>query len=155
MSLTTKDEIFSAMVVYGFLTYHRGCVSIPNHELMLQFERVLDKECMGYVARLARRSEEMLAATLCGDTDTMADIIQAAHDQEVPLLRYANESDALVNLVYLAARDRYDVRREEPCGHGVADVAFIPRHADDATTPPFVVELKSGGTVDQALGQIC
>lgn len=97
----------------------------------------------------------MLAATLHGDTDTMADIIQAAHDQEVPLLRYANESDALVNLVYLAARDRYDVRREEPCGHGVADVAFIPRHADDATTPPFVVELKSGGTVDQALGQIC
>ena len=37
MSLTTKDEIFSAMVVYGFLTYYDGCVSIPNHELMLKF----------------------------------------------------------------------------------------------------------------------
>ncbi len=31
------------MVVYGFLTYHDGSVSIPNHELMFQFERVLGK----------------------------------------------------------------------------------------------------------------
>ena len=36
MSLSTKDEIFSAMVVYGFLTYYDGCVSIPNHVLMLK-----------------------------------------------------------------------------------------------------------------------
>ena len=36
MSLSTKDEIFSAMVVYGFLTYYDGCVSIPSHVLMLR-----------------------------------------------------------------------------------------------------------------------
>ena len=36
MSLSTKDEIFSAMVVYGFLTYYDGCVSIPSHVLMLK-----------------------------------------------------------------------------------------------------------------------
>lgn len=34
MNLTTKDEIFSAMVVYGFLSYDNGFVSIPNKELM-------------------------------------------------------------------------------------------------------------------------
>lgn len=156
MSLTTKDEIFSAMVVYGFLTYHDGCVSIPNHELMLKFQEVLAKEEMGYVARLARRSKEMLEATLRGDTDTMVEVIQAAHDQEVPLLRYAYEADlaALVNLVYLAARDRYWVRREEPAGRGVADVAFIPKDPHDRRYPPFVVELKCGGSTEEALGQI-
>lgn len=39
MELKTRDEIFSAMVVYGFLNYENGCVSIPNKELMeiLQF----------------------------------------------------------------------------------------------------------------------
>lgn len=47
MSLTTKDEIFSAMVVYGFLTHRDGYVSIPNHELMLKFQEVLSKEEMG------------------------------------------------------------------------------------------------------------
>jgi hypothetical protein len=34
MNLTTKNEIISAMVVYGFLTYENGCVSIPNKEIM-------------------------------------------------------------------------------------------------------------------------
>ncbi len=32
--LETKEEIFSAMVVYGFLSYENGKVSIPNRELM-------------------------------------------------------------------------------------------------------------------------
>lgn len=156
MSLTTKDEIFSAMVVYGFLTYRDGCVSIPNHELMLKFQEVLAKEEMGYVARLARRSKEMLEATLRGDTDTMVEVIRAAHDQEVPLLRYAYEADlaALVNLVYLSARDCYWVRREEPAGRGVADVAFIPKDPHDRRCPPFVVELKCDGSVEEALSQI-
>lgn len=37
MNLSTKDEIFSAMVVYGFLNYENGYVSIPNKELMDKF----------------------------------------------------------------------------------------------------------------------
>ena len=111
---------------------------------------------MGYVARLARRSEDMLEATLAGDIETMTEIIEAAHDQEVPLLRYANESDlaALTNLVYLAARDRYVVRREEPAGKGVADVAFVPQRGADARWRPFIVELKAGGTAEDAVAQI-
>ena len=32
MQLNTKDEIYSALVVYGLLTYKDGFVSIPNHE---------------------------------------------------------------------------------------------------------------------------
>lgn len=156
MSLTTKDEIFSAMATYGFLTYYDGEVRIPNHELMLKFQEVLSKEDMGYVARLAQRSEAMLDATLRGDTETMAEIISAAHDQEVPLLRYANEADlaALVNLVYLAARDRYAVRREEPAGRGIADVVFAPNNPADTRWRPFVVELKANGTTAEALAQI-
>jgi hypothetical protein len=38
MNLTTKDEIFSAMTVYGFLSFEKGCVRIPNHELMERFD---------------------------------------------------------------------------------------------------------------------
>ena len=156
MTLNTRDEIFSAMVVYGFLTYYDGRVSIPNHELMLKFQDVLEKDDMGYVAKLAQRSEQMLAATLRGDVEEMTEIIEAAHDQEVPLLRYANEADlaALVNLVYLAARDRYYVRREEPAGKGVADVAFVPKNRADAECTPFIVELKAGVGAEEAMQQI-
>lgn len=64
MSLQTRDEIFSAMVVYGFLSYSDGKVSIPNRELMEKFADMLLKEpALGYVYRLARESERMLKAT--------------------------------------------------------------------------------------------
>lgn len=43
MNLTTKDEIFSAMVVYGFLSYENGFVSIPNRELMEKFRDMIQK----------------------------------------------------------------------------------------------------------------
>lgn len=50
MNLQTKDEIFSAMVVYGFLSYEDGKVSIPNQELMDKFADMLRKEpALGYV----------------------------------------------------------------------------------------------------------
>lgn len=43
--LRTKNQIYSAMVVYGLLTYHDGEVSIPNKELMDKFdELLLEKE---------------------------------------------------------------------------------------------------------------
>lgn len=44
MNLHTRDEIFSAMVVYGFLSYDNGKVSIPNKELMEKFVDMLQKE---------------------------------------------------------------------------------------------------------------
>ena len=43
MRLSTKEEIFSAMVVYGFLTYENGYVSIPNKELMDRFNEMMVK----------------------------------------------------------------------------------------------------------------
>lgn len=63
MELKTKDEIYSAMVVYGLLTYKDGYVSIPNRELMNNFAALLKKEeGLGYVYKLAKASAKMLEA---------------------------------------------------------------------------------------------
>ena len=43
------DEILSAMVVYGFLSYYDGYLTIPNHELMEKYQRVLARDSMGEV----------------------------------------------------------------------------------------------------------
>mgnify|MGYP001073833418 CR=1 FL=1 len=37
--LNTRDQIYSAMVVYGFLSYHDHELRIPNRELMEKFEK--------------------------------------------------------------------------------------------------------------------
>ena len=81
------------------------------------------EESLGYVYRLANASSQMLQATLAGDTETMAKIIQYAHNTEVPILSYNNETElsAIINLVYLAARDQYRVEREDKAGKGYVD----------------------------------
>lgn len=80
-TLKTKDEIFSAMLVYGFLSYQDGQVSIPNKELLDQFSMMLKKEpSFGYIYQLAKESERMLKATIAGDTQTMEQILELAHD---------------------------------------------------------------------------
>ena len=38
-----KNEIFSAMIVYGFLSYENGEVRIPNKELMNKFDDMIHK----------------------------------------------------------------------------------------------------------------
>ena len=90
--LTTKDEIYSAMVVYGLLTYEDGEVFIPNRELMEKYnELFLRGESLGYVYRLARESSKILKATLPGDTKKMAEILKFVHDTESPVFSYNSE----------------------------------------------------------------
>lgn len=153
--LRTKDEIFSAMVVYGFLSYENGTVSIPNKELMDKFSDMLQKEpSLGYINRLARESERMLLATINGDTDTMAEILTYAHDTETPLLSYNNEAElsAIVNLVYLAARETYDIQREDKAGRGYVDFIFYPKF--DKSADCMIIELKVDHTPEEAILQI-
>ena len=154
MNLSTRDEIYSAMVVYGFLSYLNGRVCIPNRELMEKFDELLVKnESLGYVYRLAKESEKMLKATLAGDTLTMERILEFAHNTEVPLLSYNHETElsAIVNLVYLAARDSYRVEREDKAGTGYVDFIFYPY---DTTADCIILELKVDHIPDEAIAQI-
>ncbi len=58
---------------------------------------------------------------------------------------------AVVNLVYLAARDRYRVEREDKAGEGFVDFIFYPgRRGDDG----IILELKADGTPEEAIRQI-
>ena len=154
MNLQTRDEIFSAMVVYGFLTYENGKVMIPNKELMNKFADMLKKEAsLGYVHRLAKESDRMLRATLAGDTETMAEILELAYDTEIPLLSYNDETEltAVVNLVYLSARDNYRVEREDKSGVGYVDFIFYPVNRD---ADGIILELKVDHSPDEAIRQI-
>ena len=40
----TKEEIYSAMIVLGFLSYNDGYLKIPNKELMIEFEKLLNNK---------------------------------------------------------------------------------------------------------------
>ncbi len=152
--LRTKDQIYSAMVVYGLLAYENGEVFIPNKELMDKYKELLmaDEE-LGYVHALAKESARMLKATLAGDTETMQQILKYAHDTESPISAYSSEAElaAVVNLVYLAARDKYRVEREDKAGEGYVDFIFYPQRRED---DGIILELKTDSTPLKALQQI-
>lgn len=154
MNLNTKNEIFSAMVVYGFLNYEDGCVSVPNKELMDKFAEMLQKEpSLGYVHRLAKESDRMLKATIAGDMDTMCEVLEYAHNTESPLLNYSNETELtmIVNMVYLSARDQYRIEREDKAGIGYVDFIFYPEKRDEDC---LILELKVDHTPEEAVEQI-
>ncbi len=154
MELKTRDEIFSAMVVYGFLNYENGCVAIPNKELKDKFAEMAEKESsLGTVYNLVRESGRMLAATKAGDTKTMTELLSFVHNTESPLLLYNNEAElaSIIKLVYLQARDYYHIEREDKAGIGYVDFIFCPvQKSDDA----IIIELKVNHTAEEAIQQI-
>ena len=154
MELKSRDQIYSAMVVYGLLTYSGGKVFIPNRELMFKYEELLqNEESLGYVYQLAKISDQMLKATLSRDTQKMSEILQYAHNTESPILSYNNEVElsAIVNLVYLSARNKYRIEREDKAGKGFVDFIFYPWNLTDTC---IILELKVDHSPEDALLQI-
>lgn len=153
--MSSKEEIFSAMVVYGLLTTDgSNRIKIPNYEIMQKFEVVLRKKKeLGYISTLARKSSEILEATLNQDEESVAQMLEFVHDTETPLFSYnkENELTAVVNLVYLAARDSYFVSREDKAGKGFTDIIFTPK---DAAKDSIILELKVDSTPEEAINQI-
>lgn len=154
MELKTKDQIFSAMVVYGFLNYKDGYVSIPNKELMDKFAEIVQREpSMGNVYKLTKESGRMLAATKAGNTKTMTELIEYAHNTHSPLHTYSNEAElaSIIRWVYLKALDFYRIEREDKAGVGYVDFIFYPFIKNDDC---IIIELKVNHTADEAIQQI-
>ncbi len=149
----TREEIYSAMITLGFLTYADGLLSVPNRELMDEFNKALKDKCFGEVAEIVNKSDEMLRATLAKDNKKVAQIVHDIHNSEIPILKYTDENSTscVLTLAYLSARDRYRIEREEKSGKGFVDFVFHPRNSRDL---PIVVELKRNSTLKTALNQV-
>ncbi|MCD8326624.1 MAG: AAA family ATPase [Lachnospiraceae bacterium] len=83
MNLNTRDEILSAMVVYGLLNYESDSktVRIPNRELMNEFAKeIIEDEAMGYYHNLSVESRKILDATLRGDAECVAEAMKKVHN---------------------------------------------------------------------------
>lgn len=151
--MNTRDEILSAMVVYGFLSYHDGYLKIPNHELMEKFQRILSRESMGEVKLIVDNSKDMLEATLACDEQRVAALLEDAHDREIPFLEYNDENalSCVITLCYLYARKDYQMEREAKTGKGYCDYLFLPRKSGK---PAIIIELKVDETPENAIRQI-
>lgn len=155
-TLESADDVLTLLVHLGYLTYdfYGQKVSIPNQEVQKEFINCIEDGGWEPVMDAIRSSEELLQATLDGDEEKVASMIEQAHQENTSILKY-NDENALacvVSLAYYAAKKEYFIYRELAGGKGYADMVFVPRkHVDK---PAMIVELKWNKSAHAAIEQI-
>ena len=154
------DDVLTLLVHLGYLAYRSDtkCVYIPNKEVRDEFIRSMKvtglwKETIEAVLK----SKHLLADTLAGKADAVADCIRRVHEQNSSVLNYNNEQSLrfIVLFAYYYAREQYNIIQELPAGEGFADIVFIPKPFIDANAyQSMVVELKWNKTANAAITQI-
>lgn len=147
--VNTRDEILSAMVVYGFLTYYEKNLCIPNHELMMKFREALSSKQLGLKQTL-EESRKLLEATLEQRDADVASMLEDLHNEKIPFFNYNDENSlaCVITMGYISALDRYKITREGKAGKGYADFIFEPFDKSDTA---IILELKYNHSAEDAI----
>lgn len=159
-SLNSADDVLTLLVHLGYLTFMAtnetgsGEVWIPNSEVRQEFINSIEDGGWENLMKAIRASDKLLEATLNGDTDTVAELIESSHSENTSILKYNDENSlaCAISLAYYTVQNKYIMHRELPTGKGFADIVFIPRKNVDS--PAIVVELKYNKTSGAAIEQI-
>ena len=100
------------------------------------------------------QSYQLLQATLRGDSNTVARMVDKVHDEDTSILSYNDENSlaCVLAIAYYYAKNDYVVHREYASGRGYADLVMLPRK--NVAKPALVVELKFNKDVEAAISQI-
>ncbi len=155
----SKDDVLTLMIHLGYLAYTEeehgsGTVRIPNMEIRLEFNKILRKGTHTELLCLIRESDLLLAQTLQGDSDAVAQAVARIHDSNCAPQFYNNEQAlrATVRYAYITCIDQYSKIEELPSGHGYADIVYIPKKR--SSLPAMIIELKWNKTAEGAVAQI-
>jgi hypothetical protein len=151
----SKDDILTMLIHLGYLGYDsdRKELFVPNQEVLQVFKSSTKNREWAVTIRALENSRKLLEATWDCDQETVAQLIEAAHDK-AGNRTYHSEAGLFyaVRLAYYAAHDLYTtVIPEMDTGKGYADLAFIPKKP---VIPALLIELKYDENADTAIAQI-
>ena len=160
VTFANKNDILTLLIHLGYLGYNADdqTVYIPNKEIADEF--VISMEATGLwkeTIDTVLQSKQLLADTLQGKADVVAQAIEKVHDSNSSVINYNNEQSLrfIILIAYYYAKEQYEIIQEMPSGKGFADIMFIPKHkVDIAAYPPMVIELKWDQTAQTAIEQI-
>lgn len=152
-SFQDKDEVLTALIHLGYLTYKEGAVKIPNRELREEFSSTVKRLNWGAVSKLLKRSRDLLDATLQMKEEEVARLLEDVHDDMQEFKEYNNEHTlkCVIHLAYYAAADFYKLSFEEPAGKGYADCILHPKNRN---YPGIIIELKYNKSPEEGILQI-
>jgi len=150
----SKDDILTMLIHLGYLGYDSDTkeLFIPNREVLQVFKSSTKDRDWTVTFRALQNSQKLLEATWNCEKETVAELIEAAHDK-AGNRTYHSEAGLsyAVLLAYYAAQDLYTIIPELDTGKGYADLAFIPKKPD---IPVMLMELKYEQDADTAIAQI-
>ena len=152
----SRDDVLTMLIHLGYLGYdldHKE-VFIPNNEILDEFKASTKSEEWSFAFKAFRRSGELLEATLDGNADKVAELLEWFHDTAEN--KTYNSEAALsyaVQMAYYAAQKYYTTIQELDTGKGYADIVYLPspKYPDK---PALLVELKYNHSVRTAADQI-
>ena len=151
-----KDDIFTVLIHLGYLSYNwrKDECWIPNREVAGEMVNAVETTNWGPVIDALQKSEQLLQATLDGDSEAVARGIEVAHDENTSILSYNDENSlaCVLSIAYYNAKNDYVMHRELATGKGFADIVLIPRKNVDS--PAIILELKVNKDADSAIDQI-
>ena len=153
----SKDDALTALIHLGYLGYDadRKSAFIPNYEVAKAFQMAIKTGEWSEISNAISKCDELLMATIDGNAEKVAEIIELAHETYTSVLNYNDENSlsCVLTMAYFTAPAYYDIIREHPAGKGYADFIFKPR-ANAGWRPAMVVELKYNKSADTAIQQI-
>jgi hypothetical protein len=156
MNFKRKDDVLTALIHLGYLAYDTETEEayIPNKEVRMCFEDTLEDTGWDEVINAVNNSERLLALTLAGEAEEVAERIDECHMQNTSILKYNDENSlaSCITLAYYTARREYMIIRELPAGYGFADMVFVPKQGVEK--PAMIVELKWKQKAKTAIDQI-
>ena len=152
----SKNDALTVMIHLGYLSYnHDGkeCY-IPNKEVAEEFLNAVEDTSWTRLVDTISASQNLLAATISGNEQAVAQAIDLAHDDNTSILSYNDENSlaCVLSIAYIWAKNEYVIHREYATGKGYADLVMIPRR--NVSKPALVIELKYNQSTDTAISQI-
>ena len=156
-SIGSDDELLTLFIHLGYLSYNveEETATVPNKEIRIEFvEALRGSKTHKKLSAMVKLSDRLMRATLDGDEQQVAEVIEHLHQEETSPQFYNNEQAlrSVLKLGYISAIDKYISIQELPTGKGYADLVFIPRTG--GYLPAVVVELKWNKTEHAAIEQI-
>ena len=156
VSFESADDVLTLLVHFGYFTYDsdKESIRIPNYEIQTEFGDMIHKVSHKETMERLKESEQFLSDIIAQNADAVAANLQKVHMKESTPLWYNDEQAlrAIVKLAFFTYRDHYIKLEELPSGTGYVDMAYIPKRYDPS--PALIIELKAGGTPEEAIEQI-
>ena len=154
--VNSKNDVLTVLIHLGYLAYDDEAWEcyIPNKEVADEMNNAIKATAWDALAKTIQNSKNLLAATLSGNEQAVAQGIDLAHDEHTSILAYNDENSlaCVLTIAYIWAKNEYIIHREYATGKGYADLVMIPRR--NVSKPAIVIVLKFNHSADTAIDQI-